>query len=84
MPLHHSVLDTTSDFEPSTLSAATEFDVDDDDADIDTDAQLAADPGIVDAPAVPQIDFAAAFGPIASRWEAMLRWYEMSAPPLTH
>ncbi len=84
MPLHHSVPDTTSDFEPSTLSAATEFEVDDDDADIDTDAQLAADPGAFDAQATPQIDFAAAFGPVGSRWEAMLRWYEMSAPPVTH
>jgi hypothetical protein len=84
MPLHHSVPDTTSDFEPSTLSAATEFEVDDDDADIDTDAQLAADSGAFDAQATPQIDFAAALGPVASRWEAMLRWYEMSAPPVTH
>ena len=49
-----------------------------------TDAQLAADPGAFDAQATPQIDFAAAFGPVGSRWEAMLRWYEMSAPPVTH
>ncbi len=89
MPLHHPVPDTTSDFEPSTLSALTEFDDDvaDHEVDNETDdvaeSRLAADSVAVDE-AAPQIDFAAAFGPVANRWEAMLRWYEMSTPALTH
>jgi len=97
MPLHHPVPDTTSDFEPSTLSALTEFDDDDADHEVDNEvdnetddetddvaeSRLAADSVAVDE-AAPQIDFAAAFGPVANRWEAMLRWYEMSTPALTH
>lgn len=76
MPMHSHVSDA-SDFEPSTLTA-------DFDAELELDgatASVGSDPQ-----AVAPVDFAEAFGPVASRWEAMLRWYEMTvtAPAVTH
>jgi len=77
MPLHTTVTDA-SDFEPSTLVA------DFDDADLDLTVESSDAPS--EQHAAPEIDFAAAFGPVTSRWEAMLRWYEMTTttPAVTH
>lgn len=77
MPLHPYVPEA-SDFEPSTLTA----DFDDVVSELDADAQ----PVDADPQSASQADFAAAFGPVASRWEAMLRWYEMTEhqPAVTH
>ena len=76
MRLHTTVTDA-SDFEPSTLAA------DFDDADLDIAAE--SNEATSEQHVAPDIDFAAAFGPVASRWEAMLRWYEMTTTPaVTH